>query len=134
MTIVQYQLPVKIIVFNNRSLGMVKLEMEVAGIPDLETDMLNPDFVKIAEAMGMTGISFDDPEDVKSGLEKAFMQEGTVLISIQTDPTALAMPPKLEFDQMKGVALYMGKMMLSGRMDEVFKIITSNYKHLGEVL
>jgi pyruvate dehydrogenase (quinone) len=134
MTIVQYQLPVKIIVFNNRSLGMVKLEMEVAGIPDLETDMLNPDFVKIAEAMGMTGIGIDDPEDVKSGLEKAFMQEGPVLVSIQTDPNALAMPPKLEFDQMKGVALYMGKMMLSGRMDEVFKIITSNYKHLGEVI
>jgi pyruvate dehydrogenase (quinone) len=134
MTIVQYQLPVKIIVFNNRSLGMVKLEMEVAGIPDLETDMLNPDFVKIAEAMGMTGIGIDDPEDLKSGLEKAFMHEGPVLVSIQTDPNALAMPPKLEFDQMKGVALYMGKMMLSGRMDEVFKIITSNYKHLGEVI
>ena len=134
MTIVQYQLPVKVIVFNNRSLGMVKLEMEVAGIPDLETDMLNPDFIKIAEAMGMTGIGIDDPEDVKLGLEKAFMQEGPVLVSIQTDPNALAMPPKLEFDQMKGVALYMGKMMLSGRMDEVFKIITSNYKHLGEVL
>ena len=134
MTIVQYQLPVKIIVFNNRSLGMVKLEMEVAGIPDLETDMLNPDFVKISEAMGMTGISIDDPDDVKSGLEKALMHEGPVLISIQTDPNALAMPPKLEFDQMKGVALYMGKMMLSGRMDEVFKIITSNYKHLGEVI
>jgi pyruvate dehydrogenase (quinone) len=133
MTIVQYQLPVKIIVFNNRSLGMVKLEMEVAGIPDLETDMLNPDFVKIAEAMGMTGIGIDKPEDVKSGLEKAFLHEGPVLVSIQTDPNALAMPPKLEFDQMKGVALYMGKMMLSGRMDEVFKIITSNYRHLGEV-
>jgi pyruvate dehydrogenase (quinone) len=134
MTIVQYQLPVKIIVFNNRSLGMVKLEMEVAGIPDLETDMLNPDFIKIAEAMGMTGIGIDDPDDVKSGLEKAFMHEGPVLVSIQTDPNALAMPPKLEFDQMKGVALYMGKMMLSGRMDEVFKIISSNYKHLGEVI
>jgi len=134
MTIVQYQLPVKIIVFNNRSLGMVKLEMEVAGIPDLETDMLNPDFIKIAEAMGMTGISIDEPDDVKSGLEKAFLHGGPVLVSIQTDPNALAMPPKLEFDQMKGVALYMGKMMLSGRMDEVFKIITSNYKHLGEVI
>ena len=134
MTIVQYQLPVKIIVFNNRSLGMVKLEMEVAGIPDLETDMLNPDLVKIAEAMGMMGMSIDDPDDVKSGLEKAFLHEGPVLVSIQTDPNALAMPPKLEFDQMKGVALYMGKMMLSGRMDEVFKIITSNYKHLGEVI
>jgi pyruvate dehydrogenase (quinone) len=44
------------------------------------------------------------------------------------------MPPKLEFDQMKGMALYIGKMMLSGRMDEVFKIISSNYKHLGELL
>ena len=134
MTIVQYQLPVKIIVFNNRSLGMVKLEMEVAGIPDLETDMLNPDFLKIADAMGMIGIGIDDPDDVKSGLEKAFLQEGPVLVSIQTDPNALAMPPKLEFDQMKGVALYMGKMMLNGRMDEVFKVISSNYKHLGEIL
>ena len=134
MTIVQYKLPVKIIVFNNRSLGMVKLEMEVAGIPDLETEMMNPDFTKIAEAMGMPGITIYDPGEVKPGLEKAFLQEGPVLVTIQTDPNALAMPPKLEFDQMKGMALYMGRMMLGGRMDEAFKIISSNYKHLGEVL
>jgi pyruvate dehydrogenase (quinone) len=134
MTIVQYKLPVKIIVFNNRSLGMVKLEMEVAGIPDLETDMLNPDFTKVAEAMGMPGITITDPDEVKSELEKAFLIDGPVLITVQTDPNALAMPPKLEFDQMKGYALYMGKMMLSGRMDEVFNMISSNYKHLGEVL
>ncbi len=134
MTIVQYKLPVKIIVFNNRSLGMVKLEMQVAGIPDQETDMLNPDFAKIAEAMGMAGITINDPGDVKQELEKAFHREGPVLVTIQTDPNALAMPPQLELDQMKGFALYMGRMMLSGRMDEVFKIISSNYKHLGEVL
>jgi pyruvate dehydrogenase (quinone) len=134
MTIIQYKLPVKVIVFNNRTLGMVKLEMEVAGIPDLETEMMNPDFTKIAEAMGMPGITINDPGEVKSELEKAFLQEGPVLINIQTDPNALAMPPKLEFDQMKGMALYIGKMMLSGRMDEVFKIISSNYKHLGELL
>jgi Thiamine pyrophosphate-requiring enzymes [acetolactate synthase, pyruvate dehydrogenase (cytochrome), glyoxylate carboligase, phosphonopyruvate decarboxylase] len=134
MTIVQYKLPVKIIVFNNRSLGMVKLEMQVAGLPDQETDLLNPDFAKLAEAMGMPGITIHDPGEVKSELEKAFHQKGPVLIAIQTDPNALAMPPKLEFDQMKGFALYMGRMMLSGRMDEVFKIISSNYKHLREVL
>jgi len=134
MTIVQYKLPVKIIIFNNRSLGMVKLEMEVAGIPDLETDMLNPDFTKVAEAMGMPGITITDPEEVKSGLEKAFLIDGPVLVTVQTDPNALAMPPKLEFDQMKGYAFYMGKMMLTGRMDEVFNMISSNYKHLGEVL
>ena len=134
MTIIQYNLPVKIVLFNNRSLGMVKLEMEVAGIPDVETDMLNPDFTKLAEAMGMYGITVNDPADVRSALEKAFQQAGPALITIQTDPNALAMPPKMEFDQMKGFAFYMGKMMYSGRADEVLKIIKSNYKHLGEVI
>jgi len=134
MTIVQYKLPVKIIVFNNLSLGMVKLEMEVAGIPDLETDMLNPDFTKVAEAMGMPGITITDPGEVRSEIERAFRMDGPVLITFQTDPNALAMPPKIEFDQMKGYALYMGKMMLGGRKDEVFNMILSNYKHLGEVI
>ena len=84
--------------------------------------------------MGMPAIIINDPGDVKSELEKAFQKEGPVLVTIQTDPNALAMPPKMELDQMEGMALYMGKMMLGGRMDEVFNIISSNYKHLGEVL
>ena len=134
MTIVQYNLPVKIVLFNNRSLGMVKLEMEVAGIPDVETDMLNPDFDKLADAMGMYGITISEPADVKSVLQKAFLQDGPALITIQTDPNALALPPKIEFDQLKGFASYMGKMMLNGRSDEILKIIKSNYKHLGEAI
>jgi pyruvate dehydrogenase (quinone) len=134
MTIVQYKLPVKLIIFNNRSLGMVKLEMEVAGLPDRETDMLNPDFAKLAEAVGMPGIIISSPEEVNSGLEKAFRHPGPILISIETDPYALAMPPKLEFDQMKGYALFMEKMMLGGRMDEAFKIISTNYKHFSEII
>src|ERR1035437_7915442 len=52
----------------------------------------------------------------------------------RSSPSVLAMPPKLEFDKMKGLTLYIGKMMLSGRMDEVFNIISSNNKHLSEVL
>jgi pyruvate dehydrogenase (quinone) len=56
------------------------------------------------------------------------------LVSIWTDPDALAMPPKLEWSQVKGYALYMGRMMLSGRMDEVLNMISSNYKHLGEIM
>jgi len=82
----------------------------------------------------MPGILIKDPTDVRSALEKAFLQDGPALITIQTDPNALAMPPKMEFDQMKGFAFYLGKMMISGRVDEVFKIIKSNYKHLGEVI
>ncbi|HZK68750.1 MAG TPA: thiamine pyrophosphate-dependent enzyme [Paludibacter sp.] len=134
MTIVQYNLPVKLVLFNNRSLGMVKLEMQVAGIPDVETNMLNPDFTKLAEAMGMYGVTVNDPADVRSALEKAFQLDGPALITIHTDPNALAMPPKMNFAQMKGFAFYMGNMMLNGRADEVLKIIKSNYKHLGEVI
>jgi pyruvate dehydrogenase (quinone) len=75
--------------------------------------------------MGMPGITITDPEHVKEELEKAFLLEGPVLIEVWTDSNALAMLPKLEFDQLKGYALYMGRMMLSGRMDEVSHMISS---------
>jgi len=58
---------------------MVKLEMEVAGIPDLETEMMNPDFTKIAEAMGMPGITIYDPGEVKPGLEKGIFTGRTCI-------------------------------------------------------
>jgi pyruvate dehydrogenase (quinone) len=69
-TIAQYKLPVKIIVFNNRSLGMVKLEMEVAGLPDWQTDMVDPDFAAVAEAMGIKGITVREPDEVKASYAK----------------------------------------------------------------
>jgi len=132
-TIVQYKLPIKLVVFNNRSLGMVKLEMEVAGLPDWQTDMYNPDFAAIARAMGMPGLSVSDPEKVESALKEAFAMEGPVLVDIQTNPDALAMPPKVDFDQMKGFVTAMTKLILAGRIDEVIDTAKSNMKHLGEV-
>jgi len=134
MTIVQYKLPIKIIVFNNHSLGMVKLEMEVADLPDWQTDMANPDFTKIAEAMGMEAFTVSKPSEVKITLERAFKFNGPVLVNVLTDPNALAMPPKISFEQVKGMAISMGKLMLSGHMDEVWKTIESNKKHLKELL
>lgn len=132
-TVVQYNLPIKLIVFDNRSLGMVKLEMEVAGLPDNETDMYNPDFATLALAMGMKGIFVDDPEGVESAIEEALAYDGPVLVHAKTNPNALAMPPKVEFSQMKGYAITMGKMILNGRMDDVLESVKSNYKHLKEV-
>ncbi|GEO21180.1 thiamine pyrophosphate-dependent enzyme [Cyclobacterium qasimii] len=133
-TIKQYNLPIKLIVFNNRSLGMVQLEMQVEGLPNNETDMVNPDFEMIAQAMGFKGISVTNPADVKQSLKEAFAHDGPVLVSLFTNPQALAMPPKMEFDQMKGYALSMSKMILSGNMDEVLEMVKTNYKHLKEVL
>ncbi|WP_339840859.1 thiamine pyrophosphate-dependent enzyme [uncultured Maribacter sp.] len=133
-TIKQYNLPIKLIVFNNRSLGMVQLEMQVEGLPNNETDMVNPDFEMVAQAMGFRGISVSKPEDVKQSLQEAFAHDGPVLVSVFTNPQALAMPPKMEFEQMKGYALSMSKMILSGRMDEVLDMVKTNYKHMKEVL
>jgi len=133
-TISQYKLPVKIIVFNNRSLGMVKLEMEVAGLPDWQTDMHNPDFAMVAQAMGIKGITVNEPGDVKQALREALSYKGAALVNIMTDPNALAMPPKIEFEQVKGMAISMTKLMLNGRMDEVLDTVKSNYKHLKDVI
>lgn len=133
-TIVQYKLPIKLVVFDNRALGMVKLEMEVAGLPDYETDMHNPDFAAVAEAMGMKGYTVNDPKDVNSTLQEAFAIDGPVLVNIKTDPNALAMPPKIEFAQMKGFATSMTKLIMNGRFSEVVDTAKSNMKHLKDLI
>lgn len=133
MTISQYQVPVKIIVFNNRTLGMVKLEMEVAGYPDWQTDMVNPDFTKVAEAMNIKAFETKESNKVESTLAAAFAHDGPALINIYTDPDALAMPPHVNFDQVKGFAESMGKLMLNGRSAEVIDSAKSNFKYLKEL-
>jgi len=133
-TIKQYKLPIKIIVFNNRSLGMVKLEMEVQGLMDNETDMVNPDFALVAEAMGIKGITINEPSEVESGLKEAFSFNGPVLVNVMTDPNALAMPPEIELNMMKGMAISMTKLMLGGKGEELLETVKSNYKHLKDLI
>lgn len=133
-TVVQYKLPIKVVVFNNHSLGMVKLEMAVAGLADWQTDMYNPDFARIAQAMGMPGYNINKPEEVPNALKVALATEGPVLLNVITDPNALAMPPKVEFSQMLGFAESMYKLMIHGRTKEVLDTINTNLKHWKEVL
>lgn len=132
-TVAQYKLPIKIIVFNNRALGMVKLEMEVAGLPDWQTDMYNPDFAMIARAMGMRGLTVGHPDEMEVALREVLLTEGPMLVNVLTDPNALAMPPKVEFEQMVGFTKSMSKLMFMGRTKEVIDTVESNIKHIGEV-
>ncbi|GAA4281039.1 thiamine pyrophosphate-dependent enzyme [Gaetbulibacter aestuarii] len=134
MTISQYEVPVKIIIFNNRSLGMVKLEMRVEGYVDWQTDMKNPDFVKVAEAMGIQAWEADESSEVEGVLKEALSHKGPALINIYTDPEALAMPPNVKFDQIKGFANSMGKMMLNGQFAEVINTTKSDMKYLKELI
>lgn len=132
-TIKQYNLPIKIVVFNNRALGMVKLEMEVAGLADNETNMENPDFAMVAKAMGIVGVNVDHPDQVEAAIQQAFTYDGPYLLNVFTNPNALAMPPKIEWEQIKGMTKSMTKLMLGGKMDEVWDTIKSNFKHLKEI-
>ncbi len=133
-TIVEYKLPIKLIVFDNRSLAMVKLEMEVAGLQDHETNMYNPDFSAIANAMGMKSLSVNDPEKVEAVIAEALAMNEPVLVSVKTDANALAMPPKIEFVQMKGFAKSMARLLWAGRIDDVWDTAKSNLKHWRDLL
>jgi pyruvate dehydrogenase (quinone) len=126
LTLVQYDLPIKLIVFNNSTLGMVKLEMRVAGIEDFGVDMKPTNFAKMAEALGIRGIRVENGDDLKSSLAAAFRQRGPVLIDIVTDPNALAMPPKIDAKEVAGYSLYLAKQTLHGRLFESIEELKGN--------
>ena len=132
-TIAQYKLPVKLIIFNNRSLGMVKLEMEVDGYLDWQTDMHNPDFDKVAELMGMKGIAVHKAKEVKDAIKTAFEHDGPALINVYTNPNSLAMPPHFTLQQMKGFTNFMFKKLKAGKFGDLEDVISSNIKHIKEL-
>jgi pyruvate dehydrogenase (quinone) len=122
----QLKLPVKMIVFNNSSLGFVELEMKATGFLSHATDLVNPDFAKIAEASGILGLHVEDPAQVRPALEQAFAHDGPALVDITVNRQELAMPPSLKLDQIVDFNLYMIKAILNGRGDEIVDLAKTN--------
>jgi len=104
------------------------------GLPDFQVDMVDPDFTKIAEAMGIKGITINDPAELDAKLNEAFATEGPVLVNVFTDPHALSLPPKIELKMVEGMAVSMTKMMLSGKFEDVLDTVRDNYKHMKALL
>jgi pyruvate dehydrogenase (quinone) len=130
LTLYQHDLPIKVIVYENGAFGMVKLEMQVAGLPDWQTDLRNPDFAALARSIGFLGIRVEEPEGVRPALEEALRHEGPALVDVVTDPNALSMPPHVTADQIEGFGLAMLKKSLSGHIDEVLETIESNVRNV----
>lgn len=105
LTAVAYNLPIKIVLFNNGKLGLVKLEQEVGGMPENAVELKNPNFAAVAEAMGGTGIRIKKLEKLQEGLQTALSTEGPVLIEVLTKPGELVMPPHYTVDQAWGFAI-----------------------------
>lgn len=93
-TAVQYQLPVKVAILNNQSLGMVRQWQELFFDKRYsETSLASqPDFAKLAEAYGAAGLRADHPGDVVPCLEKALSIQGPVVIDFQVDPEEKVFP------------------------------------------
>lgn len=105
MTIATHRLPVKLVVFDNRRLGMVKLEQEQAGLPEFGTVLDNPDFAAVATALGLTGIRVTKPSELRDGVRRAFDTPGPVLLDVLTNPQELAVPGKPTVQQGWGFAI-----------------------------
>jgi pyruvate dehydrogenase (quinone) len=126
LTLVQHRLPVKVVVFNNGTLGFVELEQKSTGFLDFGTELKNPNFAAMAEAVGIRGIRLEDPGEVEDGVAAALAHDGPVLIDAVVNRTELAMPPSITLEMAKGFTLYMVKAVISGRGDAVVDLAKTN--------
>ncbi|MGW9327835.1 pyruvate dehydrogenase [Streptomyces koyangensis] len=130
LTLVQLNLPVKVVLFNNSSLGMVELEMLVGGLPAFGTTNQNPDFAAVARACGAYGVRVEKPKQLASALKDAFKHDGPALVDVVTDPNALSIPPKIKAEMVTGFALSASKMVLDGGVGKMLQMARSNLRNI----
>ena len=129
LTQVQRKTPVVQIILNNESLDFVNIEQQEAGIVPFGVDFKNPNFAKVAEAMGAKGIRIEEPGDVPDALAEALAyKDGRVVVDAVVDPFALSLPSHVPFHTAKGFTLSMAKQVWSGKMDDVIKLIERNVR------
>lgn len=127
LTTIQEQLPIKIIVLNNSSLNFVELEQKVEGIVDHYTDLHNPDFAKVASAMGLFSIRVEDSDLLEAAMQSFLAHSGPALLDVKTSANELVMPPEIQASQVMGMALYSVKASLSGKMGDVVNLLVDNF-------
>jgi pyruvate dehydrogenase (quinone) len=121
-TLVKYNLPVKIIIIKNNSLGMIKWEQIVSeGNPQYGVDLQPIDFAAFAGACGAAGWTLEDPRDVDRVLNEAFSKKGPAVVQAVVDPNAPPMPGKITTEQ----AMHFAEALVKGQPDrwEILKSV-----------
>ncbi|WP_110655341.1 thiamine pyrophosphate-dependent enzyme [Salinicola halimionae] len=127
LTLKQEKIPLKIVVFNNSSLGFVELEQKVDGLLDSYTDLENPDFGLLAQSIGLWGRRVEQEHELKHAIAEWLAHPGPAILDVKVNRMELVMPPKIEPGQVTSTALYSGKAVLNGRMSDVVDLVKSNF-------
>jgi len=130
ITLTQNGLNVKTVVFDNSSLNFVELEMKAAGFVTFATGLDNPDFSKVAEAVGIKGIRVETSADLPAAVEEFLAHDGPAVLDVMTERQELSMPPNITLEQAKGFTLYAIRTVLSGKGDELIDLAKTNMRQL----
>ena len=126
ITTIQEQVDVKIIVFDNGKLGFVEIEQKAEGILDTFTKLKNPDFGKVAEAIGLWGKTVRKASELDAAIEELLAQPGPALLNVQVNQLELVRPPMIEAKPVLGMAMYSARAILHGRGADVLEMIREN--------
>jgi pyruvate dehydrogenase (quinone) len=126
LTLAQQKLPIKVVVLNNGTLGLVELEMKAAGFLDTGVELVSSNFADIAKAAGIHAIRVEDSRDLGEAFREILRHDGPALLDVVSARQELSMPPHIELEQMTGFGLWMIKAVLDGRGEQVLDLALTN--------
>ena len=127
LTIVQEKLPIKVVIVNNSSLDFVELEMKTDGLVNTFTNLQNPDFAKVADAMGLKGFSAKGSHELEDVVKEFLAHDGPALLDVHTSRLELVFPPNVTVENVEHMALYGVKALISGESKDLFGMLDNNF-------
>ena len=127
MTVVEQELPIKIVVFDNGKLGFVEIEQKAEGMLDTFTKLKNPNFGDVARALGMWGQTVSKADQLESAIKVWLSESGPALLHVHVNPMQLVMPPFMQIEPAIGMALYSTRAILHGRGGDVWEMVKENF-------
>ncbi|MHA1410909.1 MAG: thiamine pyrophosphate-dependent enzyme [Candidatus Odinarchaeia archaeon] len=85
-TAVKYNLPIKVVLYHNNELSMIRHEQIESKLPPYEIELVNPDYIKFAETLGGTGVRITKEEELDSKIKAALEFDKPTIIEVHTDP------------------------------------------------
>jgi pyruvate dehydrogenase (quinone)/pyruvate oxidase len=106
ITAIKHQLPVKVVINNNNSLGQILWEQMVLGYPEHGVRYPEPfvDYAAFATANGALGAKVTKPGELKDAVAMALNHPGPALLDVNVNPEEPPMPGKVEYEQAKNFA------------------------------